>query len=195
MVETKMSFVLPLVAVPASALVTVLAADLASGFVHWAEDAYARKDTPIIGKLVADANIEHHQRPREFLKNNWFQSSWDLMLLGSAIVAVAYGLDMLTWHVWLFAAIAANANQIHKWAHRNPRENGKLVTWLQKAKLLQTPRHHAKHHSGQKNSHYCAVTNLMNPVLDHVGFWVKLEKFNEAVFRLKRREDPTVKAR
>ena len=37
--------------------VTILAADFVSGFVHWFEDAYARKDTPVIGRLLADAVI------------------------------------------------------------------------------------------------------------------------------------------
>ena len=134
---------------------TVLAADFASGFVHWAEDAYARHDTPVI--------------------------------------AAAWSMHWLTWQVWLFVLIAINANQIHKWAHCNPRENGLLVTFLQKIHLLQTQRHHARHHSGLKDSHYCPVTNVLNPVLDQLRVWKTFERINEVVFGLKRRPDPTVK--
>jgi plasmanylethanolamine desaturase len=183
----------PAFAIPVQAAAVVLLADLVSGVVHWAEDAYARAETPVIGKLIANANIEHHAKPRAFLLRNWWQSSWDLVLVGMAVIATAYALGMLTWHVWLFAIVAANANQIHKWAHRNPKENGWLVTRLQKLRVLQTPRHHAKHHSGQKNSHYCAVTNFMNPMLERMRFWNALEWTLEKTVGLKRKPDPTVK--
>jgi plasmanylethanolamine desaturase len=172
----------------------VLIADFFSGLVHWAEDAYARKDTPIIGKWIGEANIEHHVKPRAFVSRGWWASSWDLALAGVLVVAGAWWLKLLSWHVWLFAAVSANANQIHKWAHSAPHENGRFVTWLQKLKILQTQRHHAKHHSGKKDSHYCSVTNFLNPILEELEFWKHLERFNEKFLGLKRRQDPTVPA-
>jgi ubiquitin-conjugating enzyme E2 variant len=174
------------------AAAAVLAADFISGAVHWAEDAYARPDTPIIGKLIANANIEHHAKPRAFVTRGWLESSWDLLLLGTAVIATAWWLDMLAWPVWLFVFCAVNANQVHKWAHSNPRENGAIVSFLQKIKLLQTQRHHGKHHSGMKDSHYCALTNVLNPVLDELGFWRGLERGIERLFGMQRRPDPTV---
>lgn len=170
----------------------VLAADFVSGAVHWAEDAYARNDTPIVGKLLAEANIEHHIRPRAFVDRGWLESSWDLLAIGCAVIAAACWLDRLTWPVWVFVICAVNANQVHKWAHSSPRENGALVTFLQKTGLLQTQRHHAQHHRGMKDTHYCAVTNVLNPVLDELGFWHRLERGIEGVLGLKRRPDPTV---
>jgi plasmanylethanolamine desaturase len=170
----------------------VLVADFLSGVVHWAEDAYARKDTPIIGKWIGEANIEHHIKPRAFVLRGWWESSWDLVLASAAVVAAAWGLGVLSWPVWLFAIVAANANQIHKWAHRAPHENGRLVTWLQKLKVIQTQRHHAKHHHGAKNSHYCSITNFLNPILEELEFWKLLERFNARVLGLRRKPDPTV---
>jgi len=170
----------------------VLAADFVSGAVHWAEDAYARPDTPIVGKLIANANIEHHIKPRAFVTRGWLESSWDLLLVGAAVIAAAWWMDMLSWPEWLFVAVSVNANQIHKWAHQNPQENGRLITWLQKIKLLQTQRHHAQHHRGMKDSHYCAVTNVVNPVLDELGFWRGAERVIEKLFGVQRRPDPTV---
>ena len=171
----------------------VLVADFVSGVVHWLEDAYARKDTPIIGKWIGEANIEHHSKPRAFISRGWWASSWDLALAGVLVVSGAWWMKLLSWHVWIFAFVSANANQVHKWAHRAPHENGRLITWLQKSKLVQTQRHHAKHHSGEKNSHYCSVTNFLNPILEALGFWKKIERFNEKIFGLKRKLDPTVK--
>lgn len=178
--------------VTGSAIGTILLADFVSGAVHWAEDAYVRKDTPIVGKLVANANIEHHEKPRAFVPRSWWSSSWDLVALSALLVAVAWATGNLTWQVWLFACISANANQFHKWSHRAPHENGWLITKLQQLKLLQTQRHHAKHHQGTKTSHYCSITNVVNPVLDELEFWGAVEKFLKKIFGLNRRSDHTV---
>ena len=105
----------------------------------------------------------------------------------------AWWLALLTWQVWVFALVSANANQIHKWAHSAPHENGRVVTWLQKFKLLQTQRHHAKHHSGKKDSRYCSVTNFLNPILEELDFWKLLERVNLRILGLQRRSDPTAK--
>ncbi len=68
------------------------------------------------------------------------------------------------------------------------------MAFPQKIKLLQTQRHHAHHHKGQKDTHYCPVTNVLNPMLDKAGVWRGFERINEVLFGLKRRPDPTVKA-
>jgi plasmanylethanolamine desaturase len=175
------------------AIGVVLVADFLSGLVHWAEDAYARRDTPIIGKWIGEANLEHHRRPRAFVTRSWWKSSWDLVLASAIVLCGAWWLKVLTWKVWLFAVVASNANQIHKWSHRAPHENGHFITWLQKMKLIQSQRHHAKHHAAQKNSHYCSITNFLNPILEELEFWTMLERVIARVFGLKRREDPSVK--
>jgi plasmanylethanolamine desaturase len=167
----------------------VLIADFFSGVVHWAEDAYARKDTPLIGKLIGEANIEHHRKPRAFVARGYFASSWDLILIASLVLLGAWYFERLSWQIWVFALVAANANQIHKWAHSAPHENGRLVTILQRLKLLQTQRHHGKHHQGQKNTYYCSITNFLNPILEELEFWTLLERLNEKVFGLKRKPE------
>ena len=55
------------------------------------------------------------------------------------------------------------------------RENPALVSWLQRLHLLQSPRHHGRHHAGNKDSHYCVITNFLNPLLEEVSFWRRLE--------------------
>lgn len=171
----------------------VLAADFISGFVHWAEDAYARADTPIIGRWIGAANLEHHARPRAFVSKSWWASSWDLALPSSALVLLAAWQGWLVWQLLLFAVLAANANQIHKWAHQTRAENGPVVSFLQDWRIIQTKRHHAVHHSGHKNSHYCAITNVLNPVLERMRVWAALEWLLAQV-GLQRKCDPTVRA-
>lgn len=170
------------------AAATMLLADLVSGFVHWLEDAYARPGTPLLGTLAAD-NLRHHWRPREFLANSWFKSSWDLLLAGVLVVGGAAAFDALTWHVVLFASLIANANQIHKWAHMNRTEVPRIAYWLQRAYVLQTPRHHTRHHGGTRTTHYCVITNFLNPLLEEVGFWKRIEVAIERTTGIKRRDE------
>jgi ubiquitin-conjugating enzyme E2 variant len=167
---------------------TVVLADFISGLVHWLEDAYARPDMRLVGK-IAEENLRHHARPREFISKSWWESSSDLLLVG--LLALLVSLLTHTFSGWLllFVGLTINANQIHKWSHQGPRENPKIVTWLQQKKVLQTPREHARHHRGEKNSHYCVITNHLNPVLEKIGFWKGLENGIEFMTGVKRRTD------
>ena len=96
------------------ALGVILLADFVAGLVHWLEDAYGSEDTPLVGSLLIKPNIVHHHYPRFFTKLSWWQSSWDLLLVGAAILGGAAWLDTLTWQVGLFVIISVNANQVHK---------------------------------------------------------------------------------
>lgn len=170
----------------------ILLAEFAAGVVHWFEDAYIREDTPLIGNLIGRPNVIHHHLPRHMTRNNWWQSSWDLLLISAGIILMAWALDCLTWHVWLFAAISTNANEFHKWAHRTRRENGRIITFLQDVRLLQTAQHHALHHTNPKNVRYCVVTNVLNPLLDRARFWEGLEWLLAGTFGLHRRADTSL---
>jgi len=172
---------------------TVFAAEFAAGFVHWFEDAYVREHTPVIGKFVGRPNIIHHHYPRHMTRNSWWQSSWDLVLISAILILAALAVGWLTWHVWLFAILAANANEFHKWAHRTRKENGRVITFLQDIRILQTSKHHALHHTDPKNSHYCTITNALNPVLDTLRFWGGLEWLLAKAVGLHRQPDTSVR--
>ena len=81
----------------------------------------------------------------------------------------------MTWQFLLFVAIGVNANEVHKWNHLPRKKRSKLVVALQDARLLQSAKHHGKHHVGSKDTHYCVLTTLLNPMLDAVQFWQGLE--------------------
>jgi ubiquitin-conjugating enzyme E2 variant len=126
-------------------------------------------------------------------RHTWWRSSWDLILVLALFVLVCWRSNYLTWQVWVFALLAANANEFHKWSHRTRRENGRVISWLQDLRILQTPRHHACHHTDPKHSHFCTVTNVLNPVLDALRLWDYLEWLLEKSFNLKRRPDTSVR--
>ena len=171
----------------------VFAAEFVAGFVHWFEDAYLRDTTPLVGKYIGRPNIVHHHYPRFMTRNTWWQSSWDLVLFSALIVAGAWSVGLLTWHVWLFAILSANANEFHKWGHRTRKENGRLISFLQDIKLLQSAKHHALHHTDPKNSHFCTITNVLNPVLDKIQFWRGLEWLLAKTIGLKRQPDTSIR--
>jgi hypothetical protein len=171
----------------------VLAADFVSGVFHWLEDAYGREDWPITGRLVTKPNILHHHDPRYFTRHSWLYSSWLLLGIGLVILLTAWICGVLTWQVWVFVILGVNANQVHKCAHRTPAENGPVISLLQRIGLLQTPRHHAGHHTDPKNSHYCVLTNFLNPILDGVRMWAALEWVVWKALGVRRRSDASMK--
>jgi ubiquitin-conjugating enzyme E2 variant len=165
--------------------------DFLSGFFHWLEDAYGHPDWPITGWWITRPNILHHHDARHFTQHSWLHSADVLLVMSGLTLAVSYWLGWLNWTTWVVVLVGVNANEFHKWAHRSKAENGKLITFLQTMRVLQTPAHHARHHRHEKNTHYCVVTNFLNPLVDAIRLWDLLEW---AVFRIcgvKRRADPS----
>jgi plasmanylethanolamine desaturase len=158
------------------ATLVILLLDFVSGIVHWAMDSYGQPDTPVMGRIYIGPNIRHHRFPREFMARTYLQSSWDLLLVGILILAGASALGRVTWEIWLFVVMGSNAILFHKWMHRTRRENGPFISLLHDLRLIQTPRHHARHHSGKKDTNYCVITVALNPLLDAIGFWRMLER-------------------
>jgi hypothetical protein len=167
-------------------------ADLVAGFIHWFEDAYVDEHTPVLGRTVGRANVIHHHLPRYFTRLTWWQSNWDLHLVSGLLVLAAWRFGFLGWQVWFFALVAANANEVHKWSHRTRAENGPVISFLQDIGLLLTIEQHSRHHTDPKHSHYCPVGNVMNPLLDGLGFWNGLERVLACTVGLHRREDSSV---
>lgn len=168
---------------------TILVADFLSGFIHWAEDTFWTEETPLIGEWIIAPNDLHHRDGAAFLKKNWWDSSKDSVAIGAAVVVVAFATHHFGWQIILFAIVAANANQFHKWAHVHPMKVPAWVRGCQKIGLLQHPKHHASHHRGLKNTAYCVITEYLNPVLDGIGFWRALERVALVFWSAPRRTD------
>ena len=176
-------------------MLVVVLADFLAGVIHWAEDAYFSEETPVIGPLFIRPNIVHHHFPRFFTRLSWWQSSWDLTLIGGAILLIAWPLGLLCWQLGFFVALSINANEVHKWSHRTRTENGWLISKLQEWHVLQTPRHHGLHHSDPKNTYYCPITNLVNPMLELVHFWDRAETVVERLTGATHRPDTAVRGK
>ena len=167
----------------------VFVADFLSGLFHWLEDAYGKEHYPITGKFVTTPNILHHKDPGYFARHSWLRSASVLIVLCSLLGVAAYFLGWLNWMTVLVLVIGVNANEIHKWAHRSSARNGRLISILQHRGLIQSPQHHWQHHSGSKDTHYCVVTNYLNPFLDSVNLWGCLERSIFFLTGVRRRRD------
>ena len=178
--------------IAAKLIACLVIADLISGFVHWLEDAYGDPKWPITGRTITQANILHHFNPRHFTQHSWFSSARVLMVITAACLGVAYLVVMLNWMTWVVAVIAVNSNEVHKWSHRRPKENPRIVRWFQATGVLQSSAQHAKHHRDDKNTDYCVVTNYSNPVLEGVRFWRGLEWLIHRTTGVRRRPDESV---
>jgi hypothetical protein len=147
-----------------------LAADLATGIVHWWEDRYGDPDWPILGRIVVQPNIRHHREPRAFLAGGfWHRNS--TTILPTAAVAVA---ALAAGHYWLAltAGFAMFANEIHGWAHQRC---SRPIRGLQLLGVLCSPDGHANHHASPFATDFCVMSDWLNPVLSAVGFWRGLE--------------------
>jgi ubiquitin-conjugating enzyme E2 variant len=167
----------------------VLIADFLSGLFHWIEDTFFDLDTPMLGKWVVRHNIVHHHEPRAFVRKSWYRSARSTLFLSAVGLALAAAAGAFNWMTVLVALLCANANEIHKWSHRTRSENGRFIVLLQRARILQTPGHHAAHHRDGKDTHYCVLTNFVNPLLDAIDFWRGLEWLLCDVVGLRKRPD------
>ncbi len=188
-----MHLLLTLTSIAAQVVLIAMVADFIAGLVHWAEDAYFTADTPVIGPLVIRPNIVHHHFPRYFTTLSWWESSWLLLSIGALTLGLAAWLGLLSWQLTVFVAISVNANHVHKLSHRTRAENGWLISKLQDWRILQTPRQHGLHHTDPKNTYYCPITNLVNPLLERIDFWTRAEAVVERLTGATHRHDTAVR--
>ncbi len=180
--------------VAAKVLGGVYLADFISGAFHWFEDRYGNPEWPILGHTIRE-NQQHHHTPRSFLKGNLWTRNREVWAIGLAFLA---GFWLLGWlNVFSVSAVLFGmfANEIHAAAHRSPKENGRIITMLQRTGLLQSHKHHANHHRKGKDSHYCVMTNHLNPMLERVQFFQTLVRLVKRLTGIVPRLDDSVNAR
>lgn len=159
----------------------LLLADFITGFVHWVEDCYGLPSWPLIGKSVIEPNMLHHKHP------TWMITMGSLFGRNIQPIASFIVISIVAWFVcrlfelsipWQFYATAAFAsigNEVHSWSHGGGR-NIRIVKFLQDAAIIITPYNHNHiHHRAPYDKGYCALTNIVNPILDGLKFWRALE--------------------
>jgi hypothetical protein len=64
-------------------------------------------------------------------------------------------------------------NQFHKWAHQD--SPSAFARWLQRKRLVLEPQHHKRHHTQPFDMNYCITNGWLNPLLNRLKFFRRLE--------------------
>jgi len=150
-------------------------ADFGSGLVHWSADTYGSPTMPIFGGFVRTFR-EHHADQVDITRHDFVETNGDASIFSIPVhvvlLCVIQDAFALFCVLGLFVGSYFNS-QIHKWAHAA--ERPWLVRQLQRTRILLSPSHHSRHHSGPHLTHYCITNGWMNTLLDSIGFFRKLE--------------------
>lgn len=175
-----------------AATMGVLACDLAAGVVHWACDRFFDETTPVLGPAVIAPFREHHRDPLAMTRRGFLDvngSNYFAMLPFLAYAAwrdppSAGDAPALFGHTFLltFALAAVLTNQFHQWAHAP--DVPRVVRRLQRAHLILPPQVHERHHRGAHRRAYCVTGGWLNPVLDRLDFFGRLERTIRAAARM-----------
>jgi ubiquitin-conjugating enzyme E2 variant len=160
-------------------LAGVLACDFVAGAVHWACDRFFSETTPVLGPAVIAPFREHHRDPLAMTRRGFLDvngSNYFAVLPFLGYVAARDGASLLFADAFAVALATAGllTNQFHKWAHAP--DVPSCVRWLQRAHLVLPPAVHARHHAGAHRTSYCVTGGWLNPILDRVQFFARLER-------------------
>ncbi len=161
----------------------VVGGDFISGVVHWAADTYCSEDTPVVGPSLVKPFRRHHLYPRDICTHNLVETVGNVCILAVPVLSVClYLLWLLPESGWLafavvcvalMAAATVATNQFHKWAHQESPSS--FARWLQRTRLVLEPAHHKVHHTEPFNMHYCITNGWLNPLLNKLKFFRRLE--------------------
>jgi ubiquitin-conjugating enzyme E2 variant len=170
----------------------IVGGDFISGIVHWAADTYGSEDMRVIGPSLVKPFRLHHIYPRDICTHGLIETTGNVCILAvpalSAFIYLMWLLpesSLLAFAAISFALMAAATvatNQFHKWAHQeNP---SALARWLQRKRLVLEPEHHQLHHTQPFDVNYCITNGWLNPVLNKLKFFRRLEAML-SFFRIK----------
>lgn len=160
-----------------------IAADFSSGVVHWMFDRYWTVDTPILGANFVRPFREHHVDQQGITRHDFIETNGNNCITTAAVLVPGLLLplepgDRVTLFVvtvFISTALAVFAtNQFHKWAHTD--DPPSWVQALQRWHLILDPVHHRIHHTAPFDQHYCITTGWLNPLLQRLRFFPRVER-------------------
>lgn len=173
----------PLWMAAAGVLLGLVCGDFVSGLVHWAADTYGEEQTPVIGRSLVKPFRIHHVRPSEICEHDLVETIGNTCILAAPPLALilyvaTYGETSAPASFAVFTAavtigVTVATNQFHKWAHQD--EPPRVVRALQSARLILHPAQHREHHTAPFETSYSITNGWLNPLLNRLGFFRRLE--------------------
>jgi len=170
-----------------------LLADFLAGSVHWIADRFFDPETPLLGPMLIAPFREHHEDALAITRHDFFEVSGNNALVTTPLVVLiaAYPAPVgpLSQFLVVLGASLTLAlfvtNQFHSWAHSPapPR----LVRRLHRLGLILTPQRHARHHRSDHDLAYCVTSGWLNPLLDRIRFFERMERVIDASPHRRRR--------
>lgn len=164
-------------------LVGYLLADLLSGTAHWFCDTFFAEDTPLIGKILIQPFRDHHVHPQRITHYRFLEQDTTNFFLMLPLLALAFRLGApepgsplqlaLTSCLLGLAGGSFATNLFHKWAHMP--EPPRVARWLQVSGLILDSERH-RHHHRDYNRGFCVTSGWMNPLLDALRFFPRVER-------------------
>lgn len=161
----------------------IVGGDFVSGIVHWAADTYGSEETPMIGPSLVKPFRLHHLYPRDICTHGLVELTGNVCILAVPVLSGSLylmwllpGSGLLAFFViclTLTAAATVATNQFHQWAHQE--SPSRLARWLQRTRLVLEPTHHNQHHTQPFNTNYCITNGWLNPILNRLKFFRRLE--------------------
>lgn len=182
--------------IPAALVVGWLAADFVSGFVHWLGDTWGSVDMPVLGKRFIHPFRDHHVDPKGITRHDFWRTNANNCLVSLPVLLLMLvlplglesplllflGYSFLSMIFWVFLT-----NQIHKWSHMATPPP--VVRPLQRMGVFLNTDHHDVHHAAPYSANYCITSGALNPVLEHLQFFRRLERLVTRVTGLTPRRD------
>ena len=160
-----------------SCFMAFLAADFASGMLHFLCDNFGSEKTFLIGKNFIQPFRQHHDDPVDITRHGFFETNANNCLICLPVLIPLYfflplntiflaGAGLFFWFflIWIFAT-----NQFHKWSHQATPSS--LVKFLQKTHLILPIDHHQIHHTPPHDKYYCITNGWLNSFLTKIGFF------------------------
>jgi TMEM189-like protein len=137
----------------------------------------------VVGPSLVKPFRMHHLYPRDICAHNIVETVGNVCILAVPILSVCLYLlwvmpesSLLAFAVIcvaLMAAATVATNQFHKWAHQE--SPSAFARWLQRKRLVLGPSHHKLHHTEPFNRHCCITNGWLNPLLNKLKFFRRLE--------------------
>jgi ubiquitin-conjugating enzyme E2 variant len=137
----------------------------------------------VLGPLLIEPFRDHHRDPLGITRHGFVELSGN-----SALATLPVAGTLLWWgppeedvvSPFVHAGVTALAmalfatNLFHRWAHM-PRPPA-AAAWLQRSRLVLPPSVHAVHHRAAHDCSYCVTSGWLNPLLDRIGFFSRVER-------------------